>query len=151
MTERRTLQSPETRGFSLLEMIIASLIFASVSIATLGFISHHHRAIGKARAQLLAQHLCRERLLNFSAAGWHVFNGPLGSTILPAGPEVLLESIPVLFEDRGGESTLVFQVWAQRTTLATEEQNIKVSVRWNQGALAREITYRTYLSRGGSI
>jgi type II secretory pathway pseudopilin PulG len=57
-------------GYSLLEMVVAAFIFATVSVALAGVFSYHYRAIGSSRLFLVGQHLARSRMEELLAAGF---------------------------------------------------------------------------------
>lgn len=59
----------KNRAYSLLEMLIAGFIFATVAVALAGVFSYHYRAIGTSRLFLVAQHLARTRMEECLAAG----------------------------------------------------------------------------------
>jgi type II secretory pathway pseudopilin PulG len=144
---KNTGQQSADRGFSLLEMIIACLLFTTVSISLLGVFTHHYRAIARSRSQLLAQHLARAKMTDLAASK---FDGV--DLLLPnPGPEKI-EDIPVEYEIRDQKITMNFEVWAERTLSTTGlggEKNIAVWVYWKEQGLTRSVVYRTLLARNG--
>lgn len=137
-----------SRGFSLLEMVIACLLFTTVAISLLGVFNHHYRAVSKARLRLLAQHLCRSKMLDYTAARYE----GVDAFIPNPGPS-LIETIPVQFEIRGMVRNIDFEVWAERKVATAGlggEKIIAVWVYWEEGRTTRSVVYRTLLAKSGS-
>ena len=65
-------------------MILAGVIFATVSVALSGVFTHHYRAVGSSRLFLVAQHLARTKADEFIAAGFDKVGGVNG-TVIPGG------------------------------------------------------------------
>ena len=72
------------KGFSLLEMVLAGVIFATVAVALSGVFTHHYRAVGSSRLFLVAQHLARTKTDEFIAAGFD----KIAETVIPNGTPV---------------------------------------------------------------
>jgi hypothetical protein len=58
------------KAYSLLEMVVAGFIFATVAVALAGVFSYHYKAIGSSRLFLVAQHLGRSRMEECLGAGY---------------------------------------------------------------------------------
>jgi Tfp pilus assembly protein PilV len=67
----RTLPA-RTRGLSMLEMIFAVTLFATIVVALMGVWAMHARAVGRARNTLLASHLGEKVMETCLAQGWQV-------------------------------------------------------------------------------
>lgn len=57
-------------GYSILEMAVASFIFATVAVALAGVFSYHYKALGSSRLFLIGQYLARNRLDECLAGGF---------------------------------------------------------------------------------
>lgn len=57
-------------AYSLLELVVAGFIFATVAVALAGVYAYHYRAIGSSRLFLVAQFLARTRMDECIAAGY---------------------------------------------------------------------------------
>ena len=133
------------RGYSLLEMIVAGLIFSAVSVALAGVFNYHYRAIGTGRLFLVAQHLARTKADEFIAAG----HEKIATALITGGQAPYEETFTtqVTWTIRDQDVTTDFTVVSFYTDNTTTNHRVcTVRVSWEEGGRTRNVQYTVSIS-----
>lgn len=127
-------------GYSLLELVVAGFIFATVSVALAGVYAYHYRAIGSSRMFLMAQFLARTRMENCIAAGYE-------KSILyddGANPPSVHS---VVFKIRDEKISTDFTLATQVTSAGAGAPRVcTVTVSWREKNMTRNVRYCANIS-----
>ena len=125
-------------GHNLLEVIIATMIFATVVILFLGTWSSFYTAMGISRNRLAATNLARAVLEQHVASGF--------SACVTDGIVSLVESQAEV-RSRSASCDFRYQFYAVDSILNPSFRKLSVNVVWHDTAGDKVVTYETYLYR----
>ena len=130
-----------SRGFSLLETIIAGVIFSAVAVALAGVFNYHYRAIGSSRLFLVGQHLARTKADQFIAAGYE----KIAETVIPGGSTSSTQDVTWTIRDQ--EVSTTYTIESSYTNIGpTNHRSCKVIVSWEEGDRTRHVQYTVSIS-----
>jgi type II secretory pathway pseudopilin PulG len=128
-------------GYSLLEMIVAGMIFAIVSVALAGVFNYHYRAIGSSRLFLVAQHLARSKADEFIAAG----HQKIAETVINPNPNNSQSQVTWTIRDQ--QIKTIYNIDSSyQTDGATNHRICTVRVSWEEGGRTRNVQYTVSIS-----
>ena len=127
------------RGLNLLEVMIATFVFSSVSIFFLGVWGQHVRANEKSRHYLVASHLA-ESLIEEKLS--------MGYGAVPADPTPEDRPFEMIIKNRGAEITVEYRATVLVTEIGAAEDRLKsveVRVTWDDSTSTGEVFLETVL------
>lgn len=126
----------KARAFSLLEVVLAALIFSTIAIFLMGVWTAHARAMAKARHQMTAAYLGQKVMEECLLLGFDNIDSlaSLGSQDY---------SFKVI--TRGVEVNVVYSAAVTVKLLTPEQKFVEVEVTWNEGVGAERLNYETLL------
>jgi Tfp pilus assembly protein PilV len=138
MTRSRRQQS----GHNLLEVMIAALIFCSISVALTAIWKMHFEAMAKSRNLLVASYLGEQVMEECLAARF-----ALVGTLYPPPPAT--QDYPMTTRTRAGTTNVIYKVMVTVTPSGPSEKNITVEVSWNGDGGANSTSFHTIMHSGG--
>lgn len=139
------------RAFQVLEMVLAAMIFATVAVGFLGIFTSHAKSIHRARIQLMAQHLAKEKMADFLAAGYEGVDQLITHNAAPYPLASNPVSLTIRIKDI--DHVVDFEVWVANLDTTTigvlGEKTIWVGVYWAKDNGYSSVELRTVLSEHG--
>ncbi len=129
-------------GHNLLEMILAVVIFSTISVFLLGIWNMHYQAMSKSRAVLVATYLGEQVMEECIAARFDLVD-----TLYPPPPAV--QELEVTSRTRAGEQTVIFEVMVSITPNGTSEKFVEVDVSWNGDTGRNTASFHTIIHQNG--
>lgn len=131
------------RGFNLLELIIASLIFSFITIAMMGVWGTYAKMTGKARGMLVGTHLAERVMEDQLALGWQ------------AEPILETENRTFVMVQTVDDGTIEisYHYWVDVVDMSTMPhlglKQITVHVAWQEPSGRREVSCESLVYWGG--
>lgn len=123
------------RGLSLLETVIAAMLFATISVALISLWFSHYRLLALSQSRLVATYVCKQLMENQLATGY--------STIvaIPRGSQPPIE---VQSKVNDATRTVVYE-WCVKVVDTPFTKDVTVQVFWKEGGMEHETHLETLL------
>jgi Tfp pilus assembly protein PilV len=136
-------RSPRSAGgHNLLELVIAVVIFCSISVALTGIWKMHFEAMAKSRNLLVASYLGEQVMEECLAARFDLVD-----TLYPPAPAT--QGYPMTTRTRAGTENVIYKVMVSITPASATEKNITVQVSWNGDGGESSTSLHTIMHSGG--
>ncbi len=122
-------------GLSLLETVIAALLFATISVALISLWFSHYRLLAMSQSRLVATYVCKQLMEDQLATSYSaIVSIPRGSE-----PPIQVDSIV------NDSARKVVYEWAVVVVDAPNTKDVTVQVFWKEGNIEHETHLETLL------
>lgn len=122
-------------GLSLLETVMAAMLFATISIALVSLWFNHYRLMALAQSRLVATYVCKELMEDQLAGSWSTL------TSVPKGSQ---PPIRVRATINDAIRTVVYN-WSVVVVDTPNTKDVTVQVFWKEGNIEHETHLETLL------
>lgn len=122
-------------------MVMAAVLFATVSVGFLGLWAHHYYSMGRARSALVGQYLAEQMMEECIAARYQLVDNKrtLGTPL----------TFTMRTTVRGESQDVVYEAYVDTAEPTPGMKLVTVTVAWRDKGIRRGIQYKTYLFRTG--
>lgn len=123
------------RGLSLLETVIASLLFATITVSLISLWFSHYRLLAMSQSRLVATYVCKQLMEE------QLSNATSAIIALPRGSQ---PPITLTHKVNGATRTVVYE-WSVGVVDTPDMKDVIVNVFWKEGGIEHETHLETLL------
>ncbi len=123
------------RGLSLLETVIASLLFATITVSLVSLWFSHYRLLAMSQSRLVATYVCKQLMEE------QLSNATSAIVALPRGSQ---PPITMTHKVNGATRTVVYE-WSVGVVETPDMKDVIVNVFWKEGGIEHETHLETLL------
>ncbi|GMU53472.1 MAG: hypothetical protein AMXMBFR33_26180 [Candidatus Xenobia bacterium] len=129
------MRSVAGRGLSLLETVIASLLFATITVSLVSLWFSHYRLLAMSQSRLVATYVCKQLMEE------QLSNATSAIVALPRGSQ---PPITLTHKVNGATRTVVYE-WSVGVVDTSDMKDVVVHVFWKEGGIEHETHLETLL------
>ncbi len=123
------------RGLSLLETVIASLLFATITVSLVSLWFSHYRLLAMSQSRLVATYVCKQLMEE------QLSNATSAIIAVPRGSQ---PPITMTHKVNGATRTVVYE-WSVGVVDTPDMKDVVVNVFWKEGGIEHETHLETLL------